>query len=312
MTVFRRQWILTIRNRAFARAQVAQALIQGLLIGTVFFKLSSTDYITRYGFCFTTMMALSLAAMAQIPQIIKERNVYYKQRSANFFRTQTYVWASVLSQLPFSLITTTLMSVLVYFMTNMQNTFEAYIFFWCILFFLSMGMGMLFKFFAAAMPDTTSAQGLASCSVLILVLMSGYIIQQDEIQSYFKWLYYISPLQYGYSALMINEFMSGRYDEKIPASLSQGEVQTYVVFEHKAREHLFLSIHLHLFLSIHLLRVLINTQTQVRRSISPSISNAHVQFLQDVQSDVLRGTVRCEFFRYVGCISLFRLLEKWW
>ena len=95
LTVFRRQWILTIRNRAFAVSQIAQSLIQGLLIGTVFFKLSSTDYITRYGFCFTTMMALSLAAMAQIPQIIKERNVYYKQRSANFFRTQTYVWASV-------------------------------------------------------------------------------------------------------------------------------------------------------------------------------------------------------------------------
>ena len=111
----------------------------------------------------------------------------------------------------------------------MQNTLEAYIFFWSVLFFLSMGMGMLFKFFAAAMPDATSAQGLASCSVLILVLMSGYIIQQDEIQSYFKWLYYISPLQYGYSALMINEFMSGRYDEKIPASLSQGQVETYVV-----------------------------------------------------------------------------------
>jgi len=227
MTVFRRQWILTVRNRAFAVSQIVQSLIQGFLIGTVFFGLSSSDYITRYGFCFTTMMALSLAAMAQIPQIIKERTVYYKQRSANFFRTQTYVWASVLSQIPFSLVTTTCMSLLVYFMTDMQNTFQAYIFFWSILFFLSMGMGMLFKFFAAAMPDATSAQGLASCSVLILVLMSGYIIQQDEIKPVFKWLYYLSPLQYGYSALMINEFMSGRYDEKIPASLSQGKTETY-------------------------------------------------------------------------------------
>eukprot|EP00939_MAST-03C_sp_MAST-3C-sp1_P004434 g4434.t1 len=228
MTLFRRQWILTTRNRTFAISQIMQALIQGLLIGTTFYGLDKTDYITRFGFVFTSTMALSLAAMAQIPQIIKERTVYYKQRSANFFRTRTYVWASVLTQIPFNLVCTTIMSVLVYFLTGMSNSASAFLFFWLVLFFLSLGMGMLFKFFAASMPDATSAQGLASCAVLILILMSGYIIQQHEIKGYFIWLYYLSPLQWGYSALMINEFESGGYDGIVPSSaIAGGSPHTY-------------------------------------------------------------------------------------
>eukprot|EP00940_MAST-03C_sp_MAST-3C-sp2_P002559 g2559.t1 len=224
VTLFRRQWILTTRNKTFAISQIMQSLIQGLLIGTTFYDLEKSDYITRFGFVFTATMALSLAAMAQIPQIIKERTVYYKQRSANFFRTRTYVWASVLTQIPFNLVCTTLMSVLVYFLTGMHRSIGAFFFFWLILFFLSLGMGLLFKFFAASMPDATSAQGLASCSVLILVLMSGYIIQQHEIKDYFIWLYYLSPLQWGYSALMINEFESGGYDEIVSVG---GSSRTY-------------------------------------------------------------------------------------
>ena len=304
MTVFRRQWILTIRNRAFARAQVAQALIQGLLIGTVFFKLSSTDYITRYGFCFTTMMALSLAAMAQIPQIIKERNVYYKQRSANFFRTQTYVWASVLSQPPFSLITTTLMSVLVYSWrtcrTHLRRTFfHAYSSFsrWV---WVCSSSSLLLQ---CQIPRVLY---FISCSVLILVLMSGYIIQQMRF----------NPISSGFTTFLLFSTVTQLDDQWVQAKIwredsrileSGWSPDVRCVRAQSARTSL-LSIHLHLFLSIHLLR---HRSTTLKHRYGEAYSD--IKCTRPILTRCTAWYSRdCALwvFSVCGCISLFRLLKS--
>jgi len=240
-TVFARQWTLTMRNQEFTTTQIVNSFIQGILIGTTFWDLEKSDYITRYGLMFTASMSLGLAALAQIPQIVAERTVFYKQREANFFRTQTYVWASLLTQLPMNFLCTTIVSCFVYFMTNMARDAGAFIFFWTTMFFLSTGMGLLFKFFAAALPDGTSAQGMASCMVLLLVLMSGYIVQRKEIKGWFIWLYYINPIQWAYTAMMINEFKSDDYNDLIAGSTkTRGEayLEAYQLYTSRTDQYI--------------------------------------------------------------------------
>merc|ERR1719253_815595 len=102
-------------------------------------------------------------------------------------------------------------------------------------------MGLLFKFFAAALPDGTSAQGMASCMVLLLVLMSGYIVQRKEIKGWFIWLYYINPIQWAYTAMMINEFKSDDYNDRIAGSTkTRGEayLEAYQLYTSRTDQYI--------------------------------------------------------------------------
>lgn len=35
----------------------------------------------------------------------------------------------------------------------------------------------------------------------------------DDIESYMIWGYFVSPMMYGQTAILVNEFLDGRWDE---------------------------------------------------------------------------------------------------
>ena len=47
---------------------------------------------------------------------------------------------------------------------------------------------------------------LANAAFTVLVLVDGWVVNFDSIPIVFRWVKWISPLAYGYEALVINEF----------------------------------------------------------------------------------------------------------
>ncbi|CAL5340405.1 unnamed protein product [Camellia sinensis] len=57
---------------------------------------------------------------------------------------------------------------------------------------------------------------LGTCTLIMNILLRGFIVAQNDIEPFMIWGYYISPVMYGQNALVINEFLDKRWSAPNP------------------------------------------------------------------------------------------------
>ena len=68
---------------------------------------------------------------------------------------------------------------------------------------------VMYSFFRALGSWTRSldiASRFTGVSIQVLIVYTGYLIPPTKMHPWFKWLMWINPVQYGFEALMANEF----------------------------------------------------------------------------------------------------------
>ncbi|ETN18845.1 hypothetical protein PPTG_04318 [Phytophthora nicotianae INRA-310] len=98
--VTKRQWKLTSRNKSFIKSRALMTVAMGLIYGSVFYQTDPTDVQMIIGVLFQAAMFMSLGQTAQVPTIDAAREVFYKQRSANFYRAASFAIANSLALIP--------------------------------------------------------------------------------------------------------------------------------------------------------------------------------------------------------------------
>ncbi|KAK7356955.1 hypothetical protein VNO80_16236 [Phaseolus coccineus] len=79
----------------------------------------------------------------------------------------------------------------------------------------------LFRFIAALGRTLVVANTFGFFVLLLIYVLGGFIIAKDNLESWMKWGYYVSPMMYGQNAIAINEFLDPRWsapnmDRRIP------------------------------------------------------------------------------------------------
>ncbi|CAI7757903.1 unnamed protein product [Closterium sp. NIES-53] len=214
-----RQFKVAIRNTSFLIARGMQVLILGIFTGTVFFQIPNTISTAtmqlRLSIAFAATMALALGGFALIPNIIDERQVVEKQLGARFYRSTSYVIASTICNFPFSLAEVLIYGPLVYWLTGMSAAQGAAHFFLFMLLLLAVDVmgATLIRLIASVSSSREMASSLAGLMVITFLLFTGFLLTKPNIPPWWIWMYYINPLQYGVTAICINEFLSGSYNE---------------------------------------------------------------------------------------------------
>lgn len=76
--------------------------------GVVFFRVKNDpDQLVmnlKRGVFFISVLNMTLINLGQLPGLLEERPVYYKQQGARFFRPQSFLFAKILGAMPFSLL----------------------------------------------------------------------------------------------------------------------------------------------------------------------------------------------------------------
>lgn len=67
-------------------------------------------------------------------------------------------------------------------------------------------MTAFFRLIGTVTKSYDVAARLASILIISMVLYAGYMIPEAAMKRWLFWIYYINPLNYGFAALMINEF----------------------------------------------------------------------------------------------------------
>ncbi|KAL8002461.1 putative pleiotropic drug resistance protein PDR/CDR [Plasmopara halstedii] len=210
--VVRRQITLTKRNTAFLIGRSVMVILLGLLYGSVYFQFDETRAQLVMGLIFNAVMFVSLGQQAQIPVYIAAREVFYKQRKSNYFRTSSFVLANSVSQIPLGFAECLVFGSILYWMCGYVATAEAYLLFELMLFMTNLAMAAWFFFLSCASPDLNVASPISMVSILFFILFAGFVITKDQIPDYLIWIYWINPMAWSVRALCVNQYTDSSFD----------------------------------------------------------------------------------------------------
>ncbi|GLE01511.1 hypothetical protein PINS_up010341 [Pythium insidiosum] len=196
LTVLHQQARVTMRNRAVLIGRAIMVVIVGLLYSTVFWQFDPKDVQVVMGIIFNSVLFVGIAQASQIAPIMASRQVFYKQRQANFYRTPSYVIAWASSQLPVSMIETIAFGSLVYWMCGFVSDIGAYILFLVLLLATNVTFSSWFFFIGSISPNLNVAQPIAMLSIMIFALFSGFVITRDQIPAFISPVYWINPMSW--------------------------------------------------------------------------------------------------------------------
>uniref|UniRef100_K3WZK2 ABC transporter domain-containing protein n=1 Tax=Globisporangium ultimum (strain ATCC 200006 / CBS 805.95 / DAOM BR144) TaxID=431595 RepID=K3WZK2_GLOUD len=211
-TLFHRQMLVQLRNKPFIIGRLMMILIMGLLNASTFYQFDPRAVQVVMGIIFTAVMFLSMGQASQIATYIASRDIFYKQRGANFFRTSSYVFANSVTQIPLAIVETILFGTLIYWMCGFVTEAAEFIIFEIVLLLTNLAFAAWFFFLTALCPNTNIANPVAHVSILFFVIFAGFIVTKSQIPDYFIWVYWISPVSWSFRALAVNQYRSSTYD----------------------------------------------------------------------------------------------------
>ncbi|KAG7379469.1 hypothetical protein PHYPSEUDO_008543 [Phytophthora pseudosyringae] len=211
-TLLRRQMFIIGRNKPYVFGRALMVTVMGLLYATTFYQFDPKEIQVVMGIIFAGTLFLSMGQSSQLPTFIAARDIFYKQRGANFFRTASYVVANSVSQLPLCITETLIFGTLVYWMCGFVSEIVEFLLFLLVLFMTNFGLGSFFFVLTAAAPDINIATPISMVSTLIFIIFAGFIVTESQIPSYFIWLYWITPVSWTLRALAIIEYRSDALD----------------------------------------------------------------------------------------------------
>eukprot|EP00644_Phytophthora_capsici_P019218 jgi/Phyca11/537834/estExt2_fgenesh1_pg.C_PHYCAscaffold_2620002 len=97
MLLLNRQKLVWLRDPPLLWGKLIEALVIGLVMGMIYFNVSSTYYLRMI---FFSIALFQRQAWQQITISFQLRKVFYKQRPRNFFRTTSYAIAESVVQIP--------------------------------------------------------------------------------------------------------------------------------------------------------------------------------------------------------------------
>ncbi|POM66313.1 ABC Superfamily, partial [Phytophthora palmivora] len=212
LTLLRRQLMITYRNKPFIFGRILMVTVMGLLYCTIFYDFDPTQVSVVLGVVFSSVMFVSMGQSSQIATYMADREIFYKQRGANFFRTGSYVLANSASQIPLALGETVIFGALVYWLCGFEAEVSLFLIFEIVLFFTNLAMGMWFFFLSSVGPNANVVTPLGMCSILVFVIFAGFIVTKDQIPDYLIWAHWISPMSWSVKALSINQYRSDSMD----------------------------------------------------------------------------------------------------
>jgi len=91
-------------------------------------------------------------------------------------------------------------------MAGLSKTASQFFISLLILWIITMTMYSLFRAIGSLTKSLDIATRITGLAIQILIVYTGYVIPPSKMHPWFKWLIWINPVQYGFEALMANEF----------------------------------------------------------------------------------------------------------
>lgn len=195
-------------SMSFTIMNLFSFVFQALIMGSVFLKMDANTaaFFSRGGVLFFALLFSALTAMSEIPALYAQRPIVLRHEHAAFYHPFIEALALSLVDIPITLGILIIFSIILYFMTGLQQSADQFFVFLLFLFTVTVTMKGWFRAIAALFSTDAMAQSFAGISVLAIAIYTGYTIPRPSMIGALRWITYINPVRYGFEALMSNEF----------------------------------------------------------------------------------------------------------
>lgn len=207
--LMRRSWWQATRDRVPLIIAYVQALVMMVMISILYSEVDRTQKGIQnlQGAIFFISIFLAFNGVFQmITTFPMERGIVNRERSSNSYRVSAYYPAKVLSEWPLRAAPTVVFILISYWPVGFQRSADKFfLFLLCgVLEFTAMNAaGIMISSIA---PTPQIALALGPLTTVIFMLFGGFYVNLSSIPVWIRWVRYISPIQWGFVGLCVNEF----------------------------------------------------------------------------------------------------------
>lgn len=220
------------RTKQLFVTRVIQALVAGLILGTIFLNVGSKQsklaLQTRSGFFAFSLTFLLSSTTEGLPIFLEERRTFMNETSRGAYRVSSYVLANTFVFLPFLLMVGLLYTTPVYWLVGLRKDIDGFLYFSLVVWLVLLMSNSLVACFSALVPNFIMGSSVIAGLMGSFFLFSGYFISKDKIPSYWIFMHYISLFKYPFECLMINEY-GGEQGKKRCIEVNNEECTLYGV-----------------------------------------------------------------------------------
>lgn len=198
------------RTKQLFTARILQALIGGILLGTVFMNVNNDPkrfkLQTQIGFFAFSLTFLLSSTTEALPIFLEERRILMRETSRGAYRVSSYVISTTLVFLPFLLTVALLYTIPVYWLVGLKRTIDGFLYFSLVVWLVVLMSNSFVACFGALVPNFIMGASLIAGTMGSFFLFSGYFISKDDIPRYWIFVYYLSLFRYPFECFIINEY----------------------------------------------------------------------------------------------------------
>ncbi|KAK9451103.1 ABC-2 type transporter-domain-containing protein [Limtongia smithiae] len=221
--LIQRELQLQWQDQTLLKIKLLNSVTIGFIIGSLFYNTSNETKgaFNRGGIMFFSVVFNGWLLQVESGSTILQRPLHNKHRGFGMFRPAALSVAKTISDLPIVISQILIYLIIVYFLADLQRTpgqFFAYCLFVIV---TTVTLMSFYRFIAAFSNNLDACLRLVSSCLNALAFWTGYVRPVYKMPWWYRWVYYINPITYGFEALMANEFhgreMLCSSDQLVPA-----------------------------------------------------------------------------------------------
>ncbi|KAL2818002.1 ABC-2 type transporter-domain-containing protein [Aspergillus granulosus] len=182
--------------------------IVALILGSMFYNLpdDTNSFFQRSALLFFAVLINALGCGLEMLTLYAQRGIVEKHSRHALYHPSAEAFASMLMDLPYKISNTIIFNLILYFMTNLRREPGAFFFYLFTSFIITLTMSMMFRSIASLTRTLVQALPAAAILILALSMYAGFAIPTDYMLGWASWIRYLNPINFGFEALMVNEF----------------------------------------------------------------------------------------------------------
>jgi len=233
--LFARQARLTLRNPVLFAGRILEAVVLGLILGSIYWKLDSAPgaaFMPFYSVLASAATGVSFVGFAAIPSVFASKRVLSRQLAGGYYDPLPFVTAFVTTTLPATLLGSVVYTSILYWMAGLAPEASRFFFAVLVLFAHELALSALFRFFSLALWREELAQAAAGVLTGLSLNFNGYYVNLATMPNYMVWVSHVSPFSWTVRSLLLNEFgapaWAGPVDPAAPPGASPSRGQAYL------------------------------------------------------------------------------------
>ncbi|RLN93330.1 hypothetical protein BBJ28_00002124, partial [Nothophytophthora sp. Chile5] len=184
----------------------------GLIYGSTFYQVDPTDVQLMMGVTFQATIFMALGQTSQVPNFMAAREIFYKQRAANFYRASAFAIANSVALVPQAIFESLIFGSLVYWMGGFVVHAGHYFIFLVLLVLTNLVFAAWFFCLTAMAPNFNIAKPMSTFSIVVFVLFSGFVVSKGVMPDWLIWVYWLDPVAWCLRALSVSQYRAARFD----------------------------------------------------------------------------------------------------